>query len=266
MIVYQDQLIVGGDFSEADGLPVNNIAAWNGIEWSDLGAGITGGNYPGVLALAIYNDTLVVGGQFMNAGGVSVNNIAFFDGNTRLWSSPDIGLYGGSNVGVAALETYNDNLVAAGIFTNAGTISVNNIASWDGSEWNAMGSGIQGDIDWHWVYDLAVWNNELIVGGHFNTAGGKPCNSIAKWTKGSQTCCEAWGLPGDANSDDFLDLLDILHIIEYVYNPPYGSPENPIGCNDLLDADGSGFVDLLDILTLIGNIYDNPPTATPVCP
>ncbi len=79
-------------------------------------------------------------------------------------------------------------------------------------------------------------------------------------------CCLAHGIPGDANSDGLVNLLDILFAISYVYDDPYGDPPNPDGCDALLDANGDHAVNLIDILRLIACIYDTPPGETPVCP
>ena len=42
--------------------------------------------------------------------------------------------------------------------------------------WSALGGGMGS-----WVYNLKVYNNDLIAGGNFTTAGGLGANYIAKW-------------------------------------------------------------------------------------
>jgi hypothetical protein len=77
-------------------------------------------------------------------------------------------------------------------------------------------------------------------------------------------CCVAWGKAGDANSDNAINLLDILQVIAFVYQDPVGDPPNPNGCNALLDANGDGpdvstpTINLLDILDLIAHVYQEP--------
>jgi hypothetical protein len=78
-------------------------------------------------------------------------------------------------------------------------------------------------------------------------------------------CCYAHGVPGDADGDRNVNLIDILYLIAYKYNDPPG-PGNPSGCDELLDANGDGAVNLLDILLLIAYKYNNPPGDAPVCP
>jgi len=47
------------------GTGANRIAAWNGISWSALGAGMD----QDVYALTVYNGNLIAGGFFNTAGG-----------------------------------------------------------------------------------------------------------------------------------------------------------------------------------------------------
>ncbi|UCD17088.1 MAG: VCBS repeat-containing protein [Candidatus Zixiibacteriota bacterium] len=86
-------------------------------------------------------------------------------------------------------------------------------------------------------------------------------------------CCLTWGHPGDANSDEDVNLLDILHIVDYVYQEPTGDPPNPGGCDALLDCNGDGEpvdnsnINLLDILRLVEFIYIMPiGEPEPCCP
>ncbi|MBL7127415.1 MAG: T9SS type A sorting domain-containing protein [Ignavibacteria bacterium] len=80
------------------------------------------------------------------------------------------------NSTVRALIVYNNELYAAGSFTNAGGVTANRIAKWNGSSWSSLGLGLNGS-----AYALEIYNNSLIVGGYFSTAGGLTVNNIAKW-------------------------------------------------------------------------------------
>lgn len=215
MTVYNGELIVGGRFTCAGGVPANYIAKWNGTTWDSLGSGMDGW----VNALTVYNGELIAGGQFVNAGGVTVNNIARWDGvawtdvsggtnsivsaltvyNNKLiaggyftsaeslntnyigawdqngWTTLGTGM-GGSQGQVMALDTFGTDLIAAGFFTTAGGNNINHIAKWNGATWDSLGSGT------NWIaYSLTNYNNNLIVGGYFASAGGIAANSIAKW-------------------------------------------------------------------------------------
>lgn len=163
-------LYVGGEFSLAGGISVNNIAKWNGSNWDSLSSGING--Y--VFAMCIYNGELYVGGSFSIAGGLSANNIAKWNGLN--WSS----LGSGTNGMIKSLTVYNGELYVGGYNTTiAGGINVNNIAKWNGSIWTSVGTGIEPSPAI--VNAQIVFNNELYVGGEFPTAGGISVNNIAKW-------------------------------------------------------------------------------------
>ncbi|UCD16171.1 MAG: hypothetical protein JSV44_06775, partial [Candidatus Zixiibacteriota bacterium] len=70
-------------------------------------------------------------------------------------------------------------------------------------------------------------------------------------------------LCGDATGDGDVNLLDILHLIDYLYGNPTGPAPEPIEAGD---ANADGDVNLLDILYLIDYLYDDPPGPDPLCP
>lgn len=83
---------------------------------------------------------------------------------------------GGMNAQVMTLGHYGSALIAGGFFTTAGGQSASHIASWDGTSWSPVGTGIG-----HIVYSLTEYKGELIAGGLFSSAGGVSANNIAKW-------------------------------------------------------------------------------------
>ncbi len=76
-------------------------------------------------------------------------------------------------------------LYVGGSFTTAGTLTVNSIAKWDGTNWSALGAGIPLTGGYGEVRAMTVWDDgsgpALYVGGQFKFAGGVVANSIAKW-------------------------------------------------------------------------------------
>jgi hypothetical protein len=149
--------------------------------WSSLCEGVNGYTYsPKVLSTTIFNNELIVGGVFESAGGVDANSIAKWNGFS--WSNLGSGIGVNSNGNVKALTVFNNEIIAGGEFSTAGGIIVNNIAKWNGSNWLALGGGVSGGTVYsHVVYALAVYNNELIAAGLFDTAGGVLVNNIARW-------------------------------------------------------------------------------------
>ncbi|HEX6885160.1 MAG TPA: HYR domain-containing protein [Planctomycetota bacterium] len=179
-------LYVGGEFTSAGGVEASHIARWDGASWSPLGGGMNG---QGVHALAVYDDgvgpALYAGGWFTTAGGTDASRIARWDGSS--WSALGSGMRGSGVVefaAVDALTVYDDGrgpaLYAGGVFTTAGGVAAKNIARWDGSSWNALGSGMN-----DWVFALAVHDDgagsALYAGGSFTTAGGVSASRIARW-------------------------------------------------------------------------------------
>ena len=65
LLVGGNTLYAGGLFATAGGVPVANIAQWNGIAWSALGTGTDGV----ILALAATRSTLYAGGGLVTARG-----------------------------------------------------------------------------------------------------------------------------------------------------------------------------------------------------
>jgi hypothetical protein len=66
LVLPDGDLLVAGEFDHAGGVPLANIARWDGASWSAVGGGIDGP----VLALAQLADgTVVAGGRFQSAGG-----------------------------------------------------------------------------------------------------------------------------------------------------------------------------------------------------
>jgi hypothetical protein len=178
-------LYVGGSFASAGGVAANSIAKWNGSSWSALGAGID----DIVFALAGFDDgsgpALYAGGYFTTAGGAPAANIAKWDGSgwTPLGSGTSATPQG--HPYVEALAVFDDGsgpaLYVAGWFDFAGGVAANHVAKWNGTNWSAVGSGMNG----YEVDALAVFDDgggaALYAGGDFTQADGLAANRIAKW-------------------------------------------------------------------------------------
>ncbi|QSB13646.1 hypothetical protein JQS43_19000 [Natronosporangium hydrolyticum] len=189
LAVYQDKLIVAGYFNRAGGVPVDNIAQWDGERWSALpGGGVTGGI--GVEALTVHDGVLVAGGSFTTAGGEPVARVAGWDGEQ--WSSYDVGVEGGS---VFALESYQDDLYVGGSFTHAGGAQVGRIARWDAAQrqWHAVAGGAN-----NIVRALYAHEGALYAGGNFTVIGDRTANHIARWD-GSGWSALGGGMSGQGN-------------------------------------------------------------------
>ncbi len=131
-----EDLIVGGSFTVAGGVPVSSLAKWDGYSWSGIGGGIFGGT---VKALASIPRTsggadLYVGGTFTTAGSTAINYIAKWDGS--VWSTLGAGVDGGvTSLKPVRSSTGGFELLATGNFRRAGTSTSIGVASWNGSTW-----------------------------------------------------------------------------------------------------------------------------------
>jgi hypothetical protein len=173
-------LVVGGVFTMADGLSVNNIVRWDGTAWSPLG--VAGLNYAVICLTLLPNGDLVAGGTFTVAGGVFASRIARWDGTA--WSPLGAGI---TNTVLALTTLPNGDVVAGGIFTTAGGVAANRIARWDGGTWSSLGPGMN---DFVWAL-TTLPNGDVAVGGDFTTAGGNASAFFARLT----TTCPATATP-----------------------------------------------------------------------
>ncbi|MBS0195425.1 MAG: immunoglobulin domain-containing protein [Planctomycetes bacterium] len=162
LAVLGEDLIAGGTFTTASGVPANRIARWTGTAWQAMAGGFNGA----VNALYVHNGQLYAAGAF-----TTPSRIARWDGTA--WQPLGAGLDNAGN----ALAVCGSDLIAGGQFTQAGAAPASRIAAWNGSAWRPMGAGVNGT-----VYALSGHRSELAVGGDFTLAGGRPAAYFARWT------------------------------------------------------------------------------------
>jgi trimeric autotransporter adhesin len=98
-------LVAGGAFTSAGGVPASRVAVWSNGAWSPLGSGMNGD----VWSLArLATGEIVAGGAFTAAGGAPANNLAIWNGNT--WAA----FGGGRPSSVSVLAVLANGDVAAG--------------------------------------------------------------------------------------------------------------------------------------------------------
>jgi hypothetical protein len=71
--------------------------------------------------------------------------------------------------------------VVGGAFEVAGTSICRNICYWDGSAWQPLGQGLNGQVD-----ALTVFNGDLIAAGQFTASGATVCSRVARWNTATQ--------------------------------------------------------------------------------
>lgn len=140
--------------------------------WFSVGSGI-GTASRQILASAVNSEgILFVGG----GNSQSYARLDKWDGSS--WSGVGGGIHQGYYPTIKALTFDSmDNLYVGGQFEAAGEIATSNVARWDGTNWWALGSGMNDD-----VYAMAVDSSgNLYAGGEFTEVGGVSANWIAKW-------------------------------------------------------------------------------------
>jgi hypothetical protein len=177
-----EALYVGGSFTSVGGVSItSNLAKWDGTTWTAVGNGVI--DFGAVRALQVHDDgsgaRLFVGGQFFGTGGFLIALVTAFDGTT--WDDLSGGMEGPI---VSAFEVFDPGtgpqLYAGGNFISAGGNSADGIASWNGTTWSALGSGITGDVNTLATHDDGS-GTALYVGGFFFTAGGVGVQHVAEW-------------------------------------------------------------------------------------
>jgi hypothetical protein len=172
----------------AGGNAPNTIRKWDGSTWSIPGGGVNGG----VLALAPYGGSLYAAGGFGSAGGNTCNNIARWDGTQ--WSPVGTASTGGgANNSILTLGVCDLGggplLYAGGGFdsVNYHAVEAHQMASWDGTTWSALGSGLTGFGIVSGAGPLAICGfnggigSRVYVGGMFTTISGMRSDNIAVW-------------------------------------------------------------------------------------
>jgi hypothetical protein len=204
LLVYQDQLVVGGVFTQAGSVSANRVAAWDGLQWHALGTGIQGGDIA-VWKLVEHGGHLIAACQvnggtgslmrwdsstwtamsppgtsqpfwtawvhdgllYVNPWEGTTSKLAWWDGST--WSS--VAMY--QNSVVLGMATYQNQL-----FMTGGTFS-GYLVSWDGNAFGGPGYVFDND-----AYALHVNDQLLYVGGAWVSGGEVPPgtqSAIASW-------------------------------------------------------------------------------------
>jgi hypothetical protein len=226
MTEWNNYLVSCGAFNEAGGVPVKNIAKWNGFEWSSVGNGF---NYEPVQVITYRNELYATGFFDTAVGFGETMYIAKWDGST--WKPLGRGL---NDVGLT-MYVFNNELIVGGYFISAGEVYSPRIAKWNGSEWSSMGFGMSGP-----VHAICEYNGELYAGGSFMYAGETSCNGIAKWT-GTNWASVGMGLVGGEKTINTLKVYngELYAGGSFIYM-------NGVHCSNIARYNGSRWDDLQD--------------------
>ena len=148
--VYDDRLIVGGEFGWAGPLVVKNIVSWDGQEWFALLDGLI----RTVTSLQARDGMLFASGQLFDPGTTGISHIAMWDGTS--WRGLQNGAFGRI---VNAMADTEYGLAVAGDFVAGPVGEHKGVAFWDGSKWLGTGATFQS------AQAVEALRDELFAGG-----------------------------------------------------------------------------------------------------
>lgn len=170
LIEWNGQLVMAGKFSSLDGIPIGNIAIWDGSSWSQLGDGISGD----VRCTAIYNGELYIGGN-INTNATSLNDLPSV---CKLANGVWTGVSDENVVGIADdMLVWNGELYVVSNFWSL----PNKIMKFDGTNWTQVGGDVGQFGDNHSIATIDTFNNELYIAGRFADLETSGANHIAKF-------------------------------------------------------------------------------------
>lgn len=130
MVSHDGGLVLSGSFTQAGGIPANNIAAWRNGRWEALASGLSSP----ALAMVEYDGQLVVAGDFLYAGGMPARHVASWDGT--VWAPLGVQSAGGQASPVMAYDSIRRTTVLVGT-----GVSGSETWEWAGAGWRRVAIG-----------------------------------------------------------------------------------------------------------------------------
>jgi hypothetical protein len=279
----QPQLLVySGSFRVAGSVQSNGLAAWDGVSWRDMSAGVYYASWPFTTMCVNGADLYAAGGNVSlddwgvtaalarwngvkweravppPTGGISV--MASWQGqlvaigtssSTPIWRWDGTSWTGMGNLaGATCLAVYQGDLYAGGSIVLAdGTTG---IARWNGSAWIAVGSGIpsfdRNSPSWraHVVYQLQTADGRLFASGTFTAPNHTDSAGLRSWDGTSWTEEPISNTTNEPQTDGFV--MASLNDHLYLGGPFYFSSAQRWA--SLIDWDGTAWRQRADDLPL----------------
>ncbi len=200
MTIYRDTIIVAGNFHLInDTVPANNIAYWTAEGWK------TYGNFDGgIRKLKVIDDTLYVAGGFHNVDGIPMEGIVRRQGGhwepVGQWQLNDLPV-------IIDFVKYQGSLVAIGILEYDNGRGISYLDNTDNT-WKLLGPGFLGGSSSG--HSLAVYQDELYVGGQIALASGNAGQDIMRW---DGTAFHPVGNGVQRNFNDFNGFSDVRGLV-----------------------------------------------------
>jgi hypothetical protein len=174
--IYNNELYLGGPFTQIGSMNANLIAKYDGTNFTPLSIPSKAGGFS-VQAIEFYQGQMYLGGNFYDTI-TGVNDLERFDGISYQPFGGN-GLPSGFSF-VSSMVVYKNELYIAGYFSVADGAPANSIMRWDGNQFHDVGGGVNGGI-----LNMRIYNDELYVCGDFTFAGNQSINYLAKWNGNS---------------------------------------------------------------------------------
>ncbi len=250
--------------------------------WHTMGGGVKNNlpsSPPSVHSIISYNSRITISGYFKRSNSTVLNSISYWDNSN--WNPMGIGVWwpltsqpnDSAGGGAGGLVEYNSKLYIAGAFIGAGGTNINdtshyanNIAKWDGNDWNPLtqaGDGFNNGIG-----SIFVYKGNLYIGGSFDTgldsSGFTVGIGLLRWN--DTTFSNVGNLDGDFppngefSAEAFTEYQDKLIMGGYftsIDGSPFGSYSGIAAWNDTAwSALGGGFNDAVFALAVYnGTLY-----------
>ena len=195
---------------------------------------------PNLYDVIRFQGQIVACGEFDRVGQQSISGIMRWNGSQ--WEGLGSGLAG--NIPNTApvmfphqLLIFEEKLYVSGNFGQAGGLTANGIARWDGTAWESLGAGFNGT-----VYAMGEFQGELYAAGAFTKSGTQDLNRIAKWN-GTEWVSPGFGfIPLNSNDFAFVHTLktidDQLHIAGGLKKIQYDDGST-LDCGGIIAFDGN---------------------------
>jgi hypothetical protein len=179
-------LYAGGAFKNFAGLRADNIIRNDGVHWYTVGEGQA--PVPAVTDVSTFIDKITFGpdGTLYAATTRGYDHsVLRFDGAS--WQQLGPTFYSPHDYGGVAglIVDHSGSLYVAGQFNQIGAVTVNNIARWDGNQWQPLLGGVTAGVGETVVpkVDALAMDDagNLYVAGLFQSASGLPVDGFAIW-------------------------------------------------------------------------------------
>ena len=178
---YAGQLVIAGSLS-ADAAAFYRgmgVVNFNGTSFNSFGRGFAGS----ITALQPDGDGVFMAGSIQFAGNAPATRGLVRWNGASTWET-----YPGSIFNSGAINDvtrFGNQIIVGGSFFTS-TSGINHLSAWNGTAWTRVGASSPSND----VRAVAVFQNELYIGGNFQTIGTVPSPFIARWNG------TAWNLVG----------------------------------------------------------------------